>query len=124
MERTAKSGHEIYESMIHFEKEDCLVIFQYVKLLPESKALLDYARKLRMTTVLFTDQLTADVKQLANYILYAYRGDTWNFHSMVAPISVVETVVMLVGLNLEDRSLKNLEKLSKLREEYSTIVSS
>lgn len=124
VEHTAKSGHDIFESMIHFQESDVIVIFQFVKLLPESEAILDYTNKLGVKTVLFTDQLVANMNKLADYVLYAHRGDTWEFHSMVAPTTVVETVVMLIGQQLEQRSIENLEKLSKLRRDYGDIVPS
>lgn len=122
VERTAKSGHEIYESMIHFQKNDVIVIFQFVKLMPESKAILDYTKELGIKTILFTDQLDTDMNNLADYVLYANRGDAWSFHSMVGPITVVETLIMLIGQELEDSSLENLEKLSELRKKYGDIV--
>lgn len=122
VERVAKSGHDIFESMIHFEKNDLIIIFQFVKLLPESKALLDYANELGIETILFTDQLVADMNQLANYVLYADRGDIWDFHSMIGPLTVVEALIMLVGQELEESSMENLKKLSELRKKYRDIV--
>lgn len=122
VERIAKSGHEIYESMIHFSKDDCIVLFQFVKLQPESEAILDYARKLGIQTILFTDQLVGDMNNLADHVLYAYRGDAWEFHSMVAPTTVVETLVMLIGQQLEKRAIANAKKLSSLRKEYGDII--
>lgn len=122
VEKVAKSGHEIYESMIHFNQNDVVIIFQFVKLLSESEAILDYTNEIGVKTILFTDQLVADMHQLADYILYTHRGDTWQFHSMVAPTTVVETLVMLIGQQLEERSIKNLEKLSELRRMYGDIV--
>lgn len=122
VERIAKSGHDIYESMIHFQKRDVVIIFQFVKLLPESKALLDYTNELGIKTILFTDQLVADMHELADYVLYANRGDVWDFHSMIGPLTVVETLIMLIGQELEGSSLENLEKLSELRKKYGDIV--
>jgi DNA-binding MurR/RpiR family transcriptional regulator len=122
VEKTAKSGHEIFETMIHFQKEDVIILFQFVKLQPESKVILDYAREMEITTVLFTDQLVADMNDLADYVLYADRGDTWEFHSMVAPITVLETLIMLVGQQLEDQSMKGLKKLSELRRRYGDTI--
>lgn len=122
VEKTAKSGHELYESMIHFTKGDVIILFQYVKSLPESEVILDYANELDITTILFTDQLVANMNKLASYVLYAHRGDSWDFHSMVAPTTVVEALIMLISQQLEDHSLKNLEKLSELRKKYGDIV--
>ncbi|MDW0117770.1 MurR/RpiR family transcriptional regulator [Sporosarcina thermotolerans] len=124
VEKMAKSGHEIFESMIHFQEGDCIVIFQYVKLLPETEAILNYANQLNIKSILFTDQLVASMNKLADYVLYAHRGDTWDFHSMVAPTTVVETLVMLIGNQLEQQSIENLEKLSKLRRDYGDIIPS
>ena len=122
VEITAKSGHEIYESMIHFQKDDVIIIFQFVKSMPESKAILDYTNELGIKTILFTDQLDAGMNKLADYVLYANRGDAWDFHSMVGPITVAETLIMLIGQELEESSLENLEKLSELRRKYGDIV--
>lgn len=122
VERTAKSGHEIYESMIHFQKDDVIIIFQFVKLMPESKAILDYTNELGIKTILFTDQLDSDMNKLANYVLYSNRGDEWDFHSMVGPMAALETLIMLIGQELEGSSLENLEKLSELRRKYRDIV--
>ncbi|WHT49146.1 MurR/RpiR family transcriptional regulator [Sporosarcina thermotolerans] len=124
VEKMAKSGHEIFESMIHFQEGDCIVIFQYVKLLPETEAILNYANQLNIKSILFTDQLVASMNKLADYVLYAHRGDAWDFHSMVAPTTVVETLVMLIGNQLEQQSIENLEKLSKLRRDYGDIIPS
>ena len=122
VERIAKSGHDIFESMIHFEKNDLVIIFQFVKLLPESKTILDYTNELGTKTILFTDQLVADMNQLANYVLYADRGDIWDFHSMVGPLTVVEALIMLIGQELEESSIENLKRLSELRRKYQGIV--
>lgn len=122
VERIAKSGHDIFESMIHFEKNDLVIIFQFVKLLPESKTILDYTNELGTKTILFTDQLVADMNQLANYVLYADRGDIWDFHSMVGPLTVVEALIMLIGQELEESSIENLKRLSELRRKYRGIV--
>lgn len=122
VERVAKSGHDIFESMIHFEKNDLVIIFQFVKLLPESKTILDYTNELGTKTILFTDQLVADMNHLANYVLYADRGDIWDFHSMVGPLTVVEVLIMLIGQELEESSIENLKRLSELRRKYRGIV--
>lgn len=122
VEKIAKSGHEIYESMIHFAEGDVVIIFQYVKSLPESEIILDYTTELGVKTILFTDQLVANMNKLGNYVLYAHRGDSWAFHSMIAPTTIVEALVLLISQQLEDHSLKNLEKLSELRRKYGDIV--
>lgn len=64
------------------------------------------------------------MNKLADYVLYAHRGDTWEFHSMVAPTTVVETLVMGISMQLKQQSIKNMEKLSKLRKNYGEIVPS
>ena len=122
VERMAKSGHDLFESMIHFEQGDLVIIFQFVKLLPESKVILDYTNELGIKTILFTDQLLADMNQLADYTLYADRGNIWDSHSMVGPLTVVETLIMLVGRELEASSINNLQKLSELRRKYQAII--
>lgn len=117
-----KSGHEIFESLLHFSADDVLFLFGFVKLHPESRVLLEHARKLGMTSVVMTDCLVSDFNTYADYLLFASRGELWEFHSMIAPTFVIENIIIAVGKETSERSMRKLEMLDTIRKEYKDLL--
>lgn len=117
-----KSGHEIYESLVHFSSEDVLFMFGFVKLHPESRVLLNYAKKLEMTSIVLTDCLVSDFNTQSDYLLFASRGELWEFHSMVAPTFIIENIIIAVGKETAEQSMEKLGRLDAIRKEYKDLL--
>lgn len=117
-----KSGHEIYESLLHFTSEDVLFMFGFVKLHPESRVLLEHAKKLGMPSIIMTDCIVSDFNSHADYLLFASRGELWEFHSMIAPTFIIENIIIAIGKETADKSLEKLEMLDTLRKEYKGLL--
>ena len=117
-----KSGHEIYESLLHFSAEDVLFMFGFVKLHPESRVLLEHAKKLGMKSIVLTDCLVSDFNLYTDYLLFTSRGELWEFHSMIAPTFIVENIIIAVGKETSERSIEKLEILDTIRKEYKDIL--
>ncbi|KGP73834.1 MurR/RpiR family transcriptional regulator [Pontibacillus yanchengensis] len=122
IERIAKSGFEIYESMLHMTSQSTLIVFQFVEMLLETQALFEHANSIGMKIILISDQLVSNMHEYVDYSLYTHRGEMWEFHTMVAPVAVLEGIVMGVGLELEEVSLQRLQALSELRKTYSHLI--
>ncbi len=117
-----KSGHEIYESLVHFSSDDVLFMFGFVKLHPESQVLLDHTKKLGMKSIVLTDCLVSDFNTQCDHLLFASRGELWEFHSMIAPTFVIENIIIAVGKETAEQSMKKLERLDAIRKEYKDIL--
>jgi DNA-binding MurR/RpiR family transcriptional regulator len=113
-----KSGHELFESLMHLQKEDVVFLFGFVSMTKEAYVLLDYAKKVNYKTIIVTDQLITDFQEQGDYVFYTNRGELWEFHSMIAPTFLIESFILGIGQLLEEQSLRNLEKLSELRKTY------
>ncbi|MDX6152787.1 MurR/RpiR family transcriptional regulator [Marinococcus sp. PL1-022] len=122
VERIAKSGAEIYESLIHMNEASTVIVFQFVEPLPETKVLLDYAQKCGAGTVLITDRLVSEMNASVDHLLYVYRGEQWEFHTMVTPTVMLEALVIGIGSEMEEQSLEQLKKISRIRNHYKHIV--
>ncbi|WP_181349033.1 MurR/RpiR family transcriptional regulator [Thalassobacillus sp. CUG 92003] len=122
IELIAKSGFEIYESMLHMSSSSTLIVFQFVDMLLETQALFEHANSLGVKIILITDQLVSNMYAYVDYFLYTHRGEMWEFHTMVAPIAVLESMVMGVGLELKEVSLERLKSLSDLRKAYKHLI--
>ncbi|GGG01696.1 hypothetical protein GCM10010912_53180 [Paenibacillus albidus] len=116
----APSGHELLESLLHAGGKDAVLIFGFVHLLPETEVILDYAREAGYPVILITDRLVYPRAQEAEVVLYAGRGEVWEFHSMAGPTYIIENLILGVGLSRKEDSLGNLDKLQRLRVQYGS----
>ncbi|WP_458120045.1 MurR/RpiR family transcriptional regulator [Paenibacillus sp. Z6-24] len=111
-------GHELLGSFIHMKAGDAVVLFGFVAESPELASLLDYAREAGCYTILVTDLAVSDMRQKADVALYTARGEVWEFHSMAAPLVLLETLIVAVGKSQEQEALHRSEELHRLRQQY------
>ncbi|PZD97566.1 MurR/RpiR family transcriptional regulator [Paenibacillus sambharensis] len=114
-----RNGSELFEDLIHVTERDLVVLFCFIRMLPESKVILEQAKQAGYRTLLITDRLVSDFTDLADYTLFASRGEMWEFHSMVAPTFLIENLIIAVGMHNQEASLRKLEELSRLRKQYA-----
>ncbi|UJF33031.1 MurR/RpiR family transcriptional regulator [Paenibacillus hexagrammi] len=118
----SRGGHELLNTLIHVGPSDVIVIFGFVSQSPEMKALLEYAADCGCKTLLVTDLAVNDMLDQADILLYTERGELWEFHSMTAPIALIETLVVAVGKMQEHSALENGEKLHELRRKFKHLL--
>lgn len=118
MTKMAPSGHELLETLMHANKQDVVLVFGFVQILPEIEVILDHAREADYKVILITDRLVYPRSQDADIVLYAGRGEVWEFHSMVGPTYIIENLILGVGLANKDSSLSKLDNLQQLRAQY------
>ncbi|KAB7664923.1 MurR/RpiR family transcriptional regulator [Bacillus sp. B1-b2] len=117
-----KAGSEILEDVIHFTKEDALIVFGFIRLLKEAQVLLDYAKQIGYKTIIITDQLVSGFSTKADLVLFASRGDIREFHSMIGPTFLIENIILAVGAKNEKESVQRLERISELRGRYGHLL--
>lgn len=117
-----KSGHEIYEELIHFTSEDLIFVFGFVKMHPESQVLLEYAKALQIPAIVMTDCLVSDFNHYTDYLLFVSRGEIWEFHSMIAPTFLIENIIIAIGKEQSQKSLLKLEQLDDIRKQFKHIL--
>ncbi|MFZ7101135.1 MAG: MurR/RpiR family transcriptional regulator [Peptococcaceae bacterium] len=122
IKKVPKSGHEIFEVLVNVTRQDVIVIFGFVNILPEIRILLDFAREKGCTTILITDLLVSEMIEMSDIVLYTARGELWEFHSMVAPIALVESLVVGVSRKNAEKSLAKLHDLHSLRRSYEEYI--
>lgn len=118
-----KGGSEVFETLMHLNNQDLIIVFAFSTISPEAKIIIDYAKKIGFTTLFITDFLVSEIIDDADIVLYSYRGQMWEFHSMVAPTVLVESLIIGVGTKDKKCSLEKLNYLNKLRKEYASFFS-
>ncbi|MDB4867912.1 MAG: MurR/RpiR family transcriptional regulator [Cohnella sp.] len=122
IENITKRGSQVFETLVNVKKQDTIILFHFSRTLPETKAILDYASELNCKTIIVSDRLVSDFHHPSNIVLYSSRGQMWEFHSMVAPTAIVESLIIAVGLRMENKALSTLEQLQSLRRRYSAFI--
>lgn len=118
---TIEGGSSIYEYLINISKDDFVMIFCFSRVLSETKILLDYCDKKQVPSVLFTDMFSQDLHRQATATLYSYRGEKKEYHSMVAPLSIIDCLVITLAIKKED-SVNHMNELNRLRSEYQSYI--
>ncbi|AXI10156.1 hypothetical protein CUC15_14990 [Oceanobacillus zhaokaii] len=109
----------MFEDLLHITKDDVVVLFAFVRILPEAKVILEHAKRVGFQTIIITDQLVSNFANFADIVLFASRGEMWEFHSMVAPTFLIENLIITIGMKNKNANLQRLELLSGLRKQYA-----
>lgn len=115
-------GSELFEDLIHIQRNDLVIIFGFQKMPVEAKVLLEHKKETGYNTILFTDKLYLDPEIQGDINLYVYRGEDNEYHSMTVPTAVIDTIVLLTSKALKNKSIQSLSDLYLLKEKYSSKI--
>ena len=111
--RTA--GREILESLLLMTADDLLFTICFFDVSPTLHLVLDYANEAGAKVVMLTDTLGPIVGSKANVVLEARRGPMAEFHSLVVPMTIINSLLLSVA-NDEKSAMENLDRLDQLRD--------
>lgn len=116
-----KNGSAIYETMINISKNDLVIMFSYSRLLTEIEILLKHSQEAGYHTILFTDLITSKYLEIAEIILYSYRGEPNEYHSMMSPLALIDIIVLWIA-RMKVNPLEKMQYLEHIREKYSGLI--
>lgn len=114
------SGSELLETLMHAKKGDLVIIFGFMRKLPETGVILEHAKTAGYTTLLITDLMVSEMIDSSDITLYACRGSSREFHSMVTSLAIVDSLVVAVASRDEKKALEKLDNLHNLRKRFSS----
>ena len=77
---------------------------------------LEQAEEKNCKVILLTDTLESVVGDWADIILAAKRGPVSAFHSLVVPMTIINTLLLGVANENQEQVMVNLDQLDQLRE--------
>lgn len=119
VEAMAGSGSELLESLAHAGTNDVVLMFGFVRRSPELSVLLEHSRQAGYTTVLVTDLLVSDMLAQSDHVLQLDRGELEGFHSMAAPVALIDALTVALTKRRGMQALEQLDKLHALRKQYA-----
>lgn len=110
------TGRESLEPLILMTGRDLLFTIAFFDLNPMVELILDRARTTGCPVVLLTDTLGSMIGGKADTILAARRGPVSAFHSLVVPMTIINTLLLEIANRNQFEVTTNLDHLDQLRE--------
>jgi DNA-binding MurR/RpiR family transcriptional regulator len=111
-------GREILDSLLSMTKEDLLFTICFFDVFSTQQFVLDYANEVQCPVIMLTDTLGSILGKQADVVLAAKRGPMSEFHSLVVPMTIINTLLLSVA-NEEKKVMENLDRLDQLRERFT-----
>lgn len=98
------------------------VLFLFSHYHPETHVILDFAKKNNIKLILITDIFIKPIDNVNIVTLYVARGELFEFHSLAAPLFLIENLIVNIGILKENQSLNKLKRLEELRSNYDNFI--
>jgi len=111
------AGREFLEPLLTMTEQDLLFVICFFDITPAMQLLLEYANDIHCPVILLTDTLGSIIGDKATVILSAKRGPVSGFHSLVVPMTIINSILLALA-GEESGVMENLDKLDQLRERF------
>ena len=115
------TGREVLEPMLKMNDQDLLFAICFFDVTPPLELVLNYANELGSKVIMLTDTLGSIVGNKADVVLAAKRGPVSGFHSLVVPMTIINTLLLALAQEDQQHTIANLDKLDELRERFKKI---
>lgn len=115
------TGREMLEPLLSMSENDLLFTICFFDVTPSLELVLNYANEQNCKVIMLTDTLGSIVGEKADVVLAARRGPVSGFHSLVVPMTIINTLMLALAQEDQDHAIKNLDKLDELRERFKKI---
>lgn len=112
------SVSEIFEQVLRVGPGDVLFGISFPRYSKRTLSAMKYARDRGARVIALTDSQLSPLARVADHVLLA-RSDMASFvDSLVAPLSVINALIMAVGMSRRDEIEQTFNKLERIWEEY------
>ena len=112
-----ETAQDVYDQLLNLSEKDAMIVISFPRYSKRTYDCVDYAMKNNTTILGITDGLNSPLFEKAKYCLTAKYSMNTFIDSFVAPMSLINAIIVGVSHNKEGVE-KNLEKLEKIWDEY------
>lgn len=109
---------DIFEQIINVSEEDLVIGIGFPRYAARTIEALSYAKSSGAKVVAITDSLLSPLAARADYTLIAQSNMASFVDSLVAPLSVINALIVSVGLREKEKISSTFSKLEEIWEEY------
>lgn len=116
---TASGASEVFEKLIALGPEDVVVAFSYPRYSAATAKGAQYCRANGATVIGFTDSRLSPLGQNSDYVVVAKSDMVSLVDSIVAPLSVINALIVALAAGQEQSLKKTFDALEQVWEEYN-----
>ncbi len=109
---------DIFEQMLTLGEGDCVIGIGFPRYAMRTVETLNYAKSRGADVVAITDSVLSPLATKADYVLIAESNMASFVDSLVAPLSVINALIIAVGLKEKDKISKTFTELEQVWQEY------
>ena len=112
------SVSEMFEQIVRASEGDVVIGISFPRYSKRTIKAMQFARDTGATVIAITDNMKSPIAAIANYSLLA-RSDMASFaDSLVAPLSVINALIVAIGIKKRDEIYEIFNKLETIWDEY------
>lgn len=109
---------DIFEQMLNLSEEDCVIGIGFPRYAMRTIEALTFAKSRKAAVIAITDSILSPLATRADYTLVAESNMASFVDSLVAPLSVINALIIAVGLREKEKISKTFNDLEDIWEEY------
>jgi DNA-binding MurR/RpiR family transcriptional regulator len=109
------AGREMLQPLLLMTDQDLLFAICFFDISGALQLILDYANEIKCPVIILTDTLGSIIGDKADVVLSAKRGPVSEFHSLVVPMTIINTLLLAVAQEEQGYVMTNLDKLDQMR---------
>jgi DNA-binding MurR/RpiR family transcriptional regulator len=110
------AGRETLEPLLSMTDRDLLFAIGFFDVNPMLNMVLEIAQEKKCRVILLTDTLGSLIGDRADIILAAKRGPVSTFHSLVVPMTIINTLLLEIADQSRESVITNLDRLDQYRQ--------
>lgn len=121
--RVVTSGiNDIIEQIIHIDEKDVLICVSFPRYSRKILEAMKYASKKKTKIIAITDSLLSPLSEYASHSLVAHSDIASFVDSLVAPFSVVNALIVAIGLRKKEEVSEHFKELEKIWKDYDVYI--
>ena len=115
---TGYSTGEMFEKIVGVNSEDVVIAFSFPQYSASTTKAAKYCRSAGATVIGFTDSTLSPLGQCCDHVLVAKSDMVSLVDSLVAPLSIVNALIVSIAARREKELSRTFENLERIWEEY------
>ena len=113
-------AHDVFDKMVDISRGDVLIAITFPRYSNATMQVVRYAEREGATVIGVTDSVLSPIAELAAYSLYAKFEMTTFIDSLVAPMSVLNSLILAVSIEKRSALEEKFNKLESIWGEFNT----
>ena len=109
---------EVFEQMLSISEKDVLIAFSFPRYSSKMVSAVKFARQKGSPVVVFTDSAISPLAEHATYLLTAQSDMASFMDTLVAPISIINAIIIEITSRREKEIRQRFDTLEKVWDEY------